>query len=197
MTETKEHTLFPVTTLLFKAMLRSKVIIKKPLLTKWKNQKEHTEMEVINLQQTNKGTRTLWRIENLKCDGCQGGSHASVEGSRAFFGNNIAKNGEGRTSLWILLQDSKSVKWIPRYYTSNATKPSCHKFLSPTACKKFRPEIHFPIHQTTQISPTPSLLIKTWFLCFPYKSTTHKNQDQILGPLPLSNSAGNNHLKRL
>lgn len=52
-------------------------------------------------------------------------------------------------------------------------------------------------HSPNKSNFTNSFLSETQFLCFPLKSTKHKNQDQILGPLPLSNSAGKKQFQLL
>lgn len=70
----------------------------------------------------------------LKSDRGQWCTHASVESSRPFFADDIAKDAEGRTGVGLLLLDSERIKRVTRNYTCHASKASSNKL---------RPEIHY------------------------------------------------------
>lgn len=79
----------------------------------------------------------------LKSDRGQWCTHASVESSRPFFADDIAKDAERRTGVGLLLPDSERIKRVTRNYTCHASKASSNKFSTPTAFNKLRPEIHY------------------------------------------------------
>lgn len=86
------------------------------------------------------------RKKNLKGDGGQGCSHASVEWGGTLHGEHPAENGEGRSGFGaLLLTNSQRVQGIAGNNTGNASESTGDELPSPAARHKLRPEIHVDI----------------------------------------------------